>query len=174
MWSIFQFVMLILLLINNAESKISTSIKSASTITFGKFEWYKNGSILNIDIDFPDGHKDRLILEKQPQISLRNENFETESCRYMGYLANDEKACVAMTGCYGKENIEFTINSEHSGSTNMYILNTNGQIEDVENDINMDSLDFANHYNHTEIKPQNAKFQQNYVMPDKNLLKIQV
>ena len=132
MLPIFHFATLILLLINNAESKISTSIKSASTINFGKFEWYKNGSILNIDIDFPDGHKDRLILEKQPQISLRNENFETESCRYMGYLANDKKACVAMTGCYGQETVTLSINSKHSFYTNIYELDINGNVKGIE------------------------------------------
>ena len=149
MLPISQLATLILLLINNGESKVSTSIKSVPTIAVGNFEWYKNGSILNIDIDFPDGHKDRLILEKQPQsqISLRNKDLGIESCRYLGYLESDKKACVAMTGCYGNENLEFTINSEHSGSTNMYILNTNGQVEAVENYDNVSMGASINHAN---------------------------
>ena len=50
-------------------------------------------------------------------------------CNYFGHLAKDTKACVAVTGCYGIEDLEFTINSKHSGSNSMYILKTDGILE---------------------------------------------
>ena len=53
-------------------------------------------------------------------------------CNFLGHLEKDSKACVAVTGCPGEDNLEMTINSKYSGLSNMYILHKNGQLEMVE------------------------------------------
>ena len=50
-------------------------------------------------------------------------------CNYIGHLEKDSESCVAVTGCYGQENLDFSINSNHYGHTLTYRLNTNGDVE---------------------------------------------
>ena len=69
----------------------------------------------SVAITFPDGHKDTLILNK----FHGNENDKkdgVEWCFYNGHLEKEPEACVAMTGCVGLEDVEFTIFSGHSES----------------------------------------------------------
>ena len=54
-----------------------------------------------------------------------------EHCNFFGHLKNDASACVAVTGCYGEEDMEFTINSRDL-ETNMYILRKNGNFEAIQ------------------------------------------
>ena len=35
-----------------------------------------------------------------------------EKCHFVGHLANEKEACVAVTGCAGSEPLEFTIMSK--------------------------------------------------------------
>ena len=58
-------------------------------------------------------------------------------CNYFGHLEFDQEACVSVTGCYGKDNLEFTINSKHSGLNNMFIMTANGNVESVESALNV-------------------------------------
>ena len=53
-------------------------------------------------------------------------------CNFIGHLKNEKEACVAVTGCYGSEDMEFTINSKHNTMTNMYILEKSGNLKSVE------------------------------------------
>ena len=90
-------------------------------------------NIPSIDITFPDGKKDSLILQRfYPSEQSR---LEREfGCNYFGYLKNDKSACVAVTGCAGQDNLEFTINANYGGSSNMYILHKDsGRVELIEN-----------------------------------------
>ena len=52
-------------------------------------------------------------------------------CNFIGHLAIDAEACVAVTGCPG-ERMEFTVNSKHAGRSNRFILHQNGEMEKVE------------------------------------------
>ena len=57
----------------------------------------------------------------------------SEACQYIGHLANEHKACVAMTGCAGSEDIQFfTIMSEHATESPMFKWTKEGNVEIVE------------------------------------------
>ena len=87
--------------------------------------------IPTINIAFPNGHEDTLILQRfyaSPEARIEGEKH----CNFFGHLKNEPNACVAVTGCYGKENMEFTINSKHSPYTNMYVLEKDGTLKAIE------------------------------------------
>ena len=90
--------------------------------------------IPEIAIIFADGFEDELVLEKHfPNEEARLEN--KEHCNYYGHLKNDPTACVAVTGCYGQDDLHFTIMSDHSLNQNMFVLEKDGQLrvsEDTE------------------------------------------
>ena len=87
--------------------------------------------IPSIDITFPNGVKDSLVLERfYPSEQSRMER--KPSCNFFGYLENEKSACVSVTGCPGQDDMAFTINSRNGGSTNMYILHKDGHLELVE------------------------------------------
>ena len=89
--------------------------------------------IPEIAITFPDGRQDELILEKHfPNDEARLEN--EEHCNYFGHLKNDLDACVAVTGCYGQDDLEFTIMSKNILGFNMFVLEKDGQLRAVHND----------------------------------------
>ena len=87
--------------------------------------------IPEIDIVFPNGHEDSLVLQRyysSPEARMAGEKH----CNFFGHLKHDSKACVAVTGCYPEENMEFTINSQHSTQANMFILEKNGNLVPVQ------------------------------------------
>ena len=89
-------------------------------------------AIPKIAITFPDGHEDELILEKHfPNEEARMEN--KEHCNYFGHLKNDPQACVAVTGCYGHDKLDFTIMSDNSLYQNKFVLEKNGQSKAIKN-----------------------------------------
>ena len=81
-----------------------------------------------VSIIFPNGKEDNVILSKF-EINENNRLEDVENCRYVGHLEHEPEACVAMTGCFGKENVEFTILSEHSEGSGSYQLNLNGSVK---------------------------------------------
>jgi len=89
------------------------------------------GEIPTIDITFPNGMKDSMVLEKFYPTE-ESKMARMPSCNFFGHLLNDKTACVSVTGCAGHDNMEFTINSVNSGPSNMYILHKNGDLEMVE------------------------------------------
>ena len=92
--------------------------------------------IPEIDIAFPDGHLDEIVLEKHfsnEEDRMANE----EHCNYFGHLKNDPNACIAVTGCYGRDDLEFTILAGHSMSNHMFVLQKDGQLRTVESSINV-------------------------------------
>merc|ERR1712238_212099 len=73
----------------------------------------------SVSIAFPDGYKDTLVLERY--YANEEERMErTEACHYIGHLANEREACVAMTGCVGSEDVQFTIMSTHATESPMF------------------------------------------------------
>ena len=51
-----------------------------------------------------------------------------EDCIYLGYLENEVEACVAMTGCVGLEDVEFTILSERAKTSSLYRWTKEGHV----------------------------------------------
>ena len=77
-----------------------------------------------------------MILERHYP-SKKSRTKGENHCNYFGHLEFDQEACISVTGCYGKDNLEFTINSKHSGLNNMFIMTTNGNVESVESALNV-------------------------------------
>ena len=89
-----------------------------------------DNGIPSIDITFPDGSQDHLVLERHYMCEA-DKMAKKMNCNFIGHLANEKEACVAVTGCPG-ERMEFTINSKHAGRGNRFILHQNGTMEKVE------------------------------------------
>ena len=82
----------------------------------------------SISVTFPDGYTDTLILNK----FYGNEEDRMaglDRCHYFGHLANEPKACIAMTGCVGFEDVEFTILSTHAKTLHMFKWTKDGNVE---------------------------------------------
>jgi len=85
----------------------------------------------SVSIAFPDGYKDKLVLERY--YANEEERMErTEACRYIGHLANEPEACVAMTGCVGSDDVQFTIMSAHATESAMFKWTKEGDVEIIE------------------------------------------
>ena len=84
-----------------------------------------------IDIKFPNGHEDSFVLERH-YMSEKDRLAGKMHCNFIGHLAKDQDACVAVTGCPG-DKLEFTINSVHAESNGMFVMHENGQLEVVDN-----------------------------------------
>ena len=118
-------------------------------------------------------------------------------CNFIGHLKNEKEACVAVTGCYGSEDMEFTINSKHNTRTNMYILEKSGNLKSVESAfehgermsraIHPDGRRFEFGWNHVGDEMVDMQALTNQMgmeklcnsgdcstIPDKNLMKIKV
>ena len=87
-------------------------------------------------VTFPNGHRDTLLLTRFHPTGVEE---RTESCRYIGKLANDPNACVAMTGCPGQQDVELTLMSSHAEGNSLLKWNRDGSVEIVPNpfEVNM-------------------------------------
>ena len=83
--------------------------------------------IPKVSILFPNGQRDNLILSNF-DTNEGNRLEDVKSCRYVGHLEFEPEACVAMTGCFEKDNVEFTILSKHAEGSGSYQLNLNGSV----------------------------------------------
>ena len=55
----------------------------------------------------------------------------SEECNFIGHLEGETEACVAVTGCPGSDDLEFTIMSGHSAHSTFKWLK-DGEVEVVE------------------------------------------
>ena len=51
----------------------------------------------SVTVSFPDGYQDTLILNKFYTNEEERMEGEEDTCAYIGHLANEPEACVAMT-----------------------------------------------------------------------------
>ena len=79
-----------------------------------------------LHVAFPNGHTDRMILRH-----FYTENENAAGCYYFGQLEKEVDACVAMTGCIGLEDVEFTILSERNKFSHMLRWKKDGNVEYV-------------------------------------------
>ena len=84
-----------------------------------------------IDITFANGVEDSLVLERFYP-TQQSRRAKTLSCNFFGHLKNEHSGCVSLTGCPGKENLYFTINSINSAQSNKFILEQNGNLQVVD------------------------------------------
>ena len=81
----------------------------------------------SVNITFPGGHKDTLILKKFYANEEERKSGD-EQCNYSGHLLNEPEACVSMTGCVEQEDVEFTIFSNHSREATMFKWTKDGNV----------------------------------------------
>ena len=98
----------------------------APTFTVSKERLYDG--VPSVSVVFPDGYKDTLVLSKF-YANDEDRIANMEHCNYAGHLANEPEACVAMTGCFGFEDVHFTILSTHTAESSMFTLTKNGNVE---------------------------------------------
>ena len=87
----------------------------------------------SLSITFPDGYTDTLILNKYYS-NAEDELVrmaEKEHCNFFGKLAKED-VCVAMTGCPGQDDLEFTIFSSHAKTGGLYRWNKDGNVQVIE------------------------------------------
>merc|ERR1719210_629294 len=90
--------------------------------------------IPSIDIKFRNGHQDHFVLNRH--YTSEENRIENElNCNFIGHLANEKTACVAVTGCSGKD-MEFTILSKHSQNS-LFKLSMDGKLEALDSDVSM-------------------------------------
>ena len=102
------------------------SIDIAPTFTVSKERSYDDAPI--VSVAFPDGYKDTLLLRKF-HANEEDRIANKEHCNYIGHLANEPEACVAMTGCFELEDVHFTILSVHAAKSSMFKWAKNGNVE---------------------------------------------
>ena len=93
----------------------------------------------SLSVVFPDGYKDTLVLSKfhaNDEDRIANE----EHCNYAGHLLNEPEACVAMTGCFGSEDVHFTILSAHAEKSSMFKWAKNGNVEIIESSFKVHNI----------------------------------
>ena len=86
---------------------------------------------LCVSVTFPDGYKDDLVLSKF-HANEEDRIANVEHCNYIGHLAKEPEACVAMTGCFGSENVHLTILSAHAPESSMFKWTKDGNVEIIE------------------------------------------
>merc|ERR1712172_424422 len=88
----------------------------------------------SIVVTFPDGYQDVLVLSKF-YANKQNRIASKERCHYIGHLANELTACVAMTGCVGSQDVQFTILSKHAPNSSTFKWTKDGNVELIKNSI---------------------------------------
>ena len=80
-------------------------------------------------ITFPNGHDDKMVLNKYYVNAEEEERIGVaEHCNFIGHLEQDLDACVAMTGCPGIDDLDFTIMSKLLPNTS-FKWRKDGQVE---------------------------------------------
>ena len=85
----------------------------------------------DIRVTFEDGQSDILVLDNYLVNGAYSFKAVGESCSYIGHLAEDSEACVAMTGCLGMEDVELTILSFKDNRNGLFKWNRNGSVEQI-------------------------------------------
>ena len=72
--------------------------------------------------------------ENFPHISSKKEYCPKDACNFIGHLERDTVATVAMTGCIGLEDVEFTIMAgkiHNDPGTGLYKWTKEGKVEQI-------------------------------------------
>merc|ERR1711899_88817 len=85
----------------------------------------------SVSITFPDGQKDTMVLSRF-YANEQQRMDRVKACHYTDHLANELEACVAMTGCVGSEDVEFTIMSARTTGSSMFKWTKEGNVEIIE------------------------------------------
>ena len=86
----------------------------------------------SLSVTFPDGYTDQIFLSKHYS-NAEDRNRGKERCNYLGHLVKEKDACVAMTGCLGRDDVQFTIMSAHAKDSPMFKWSKSGAVDLIEN-----------------------------------------
>ena len=84
-----------------------------------------------VTVTFPDGYTDTLVLSRYYS-NEEDRMAGAEECHYIGHLAKEQDACVAMTGCVGLEDVDLTILSNHAEKSSMFQWTKDGHVNIIE------------------------------------------
>ena len=88
-----------------------------------------------INVTFSDGYMDTIVLWKHYSNKEEKRSIEDDKdCNYLGHLLHEKEACVAMTGCVGKEDVVLTIMSKHATDSSHFVWTKEGKIHTVKLD----------------------------------------
>merc|ERR1711935_1245565 len=135
-----RFLVIVSLISIAYSSRLSGKSKTPSFVLVE--ERSLNGSP-SIAVTFPDGYQDTLVLNKF-YANEQNRMASKERCHYIGHLANELTACVAMTGCVGSQDVQFTILSKHAPNSSTFKWSKDGNVELMKNAVhgNKDAIRF--------------------------------
>ena len=89
----------------------------------------------SVSVTFPDGYRDNLVLSRF-DANDEDRMASAEHCNFIGHLENEPEACVAMTGCFGSEDVHFTILSSHATKSPMFKWLKDGNVEVIDSMVN--------------------------------------
>lgn len=90
------------------------------------------GAIPKIEITFPNGHVDKMILQRFYSNEAERQDRKL-TCNFIGHLEKESTACVAVTGCLDQDDLEMTVMSKHAGPNSMIVLRKDNTIEIIAN-----------------------------------------
>ena len=99
--------------------------------TSSRFEVDEFNDEVNLKLTFDDDTFDDVLI-LQPFYLNEKESLaaEKDNCRFLGHLASDKDASVALTGCLNEEDVQITILSRKVPLQNMFFnLKLDGEIE---------------------------------------------
>merc|ERR1711971_724811 len=82
-----------------------------------------------VAVTFPNGHSDTLVLSPFTD----GITDSAKNCRYSGHLLSEPEACLAVTGCFGSEDVELSILSKYAPESGMFKWNLDGTVENLKN-----------------------------------------
>ena len=109
------------------------TLVSIVAATSSRFEVAKVDDEVNLKLTFDDNTFDDVLI-LQPFYLNENERVaaEKDNCKFLGHLASDQDASVALTGCLNEEDVQITILSRKIPLQKMFFdLKLDGEIEDL-------------------------------------------
>ena len=109
------------------------TLVSIVAATSSRFEVYEVDDEVNLKLSFDDDTFDDVLI-LQPFYLNEKERLgaEKDNCKFLGNLASDQDASVALTGCLNEEDVQITILSRKIPLQKMFFnLKLDGEIEDL-------------------------------------------
>jgi len=88
----------------------------------------------SVVVTFPDGYTDTILLSRH-YANDEDRLARNDDCNFIGHLTNEPETCVAMTGCLGSDDIDFTIMSSHASGSTMFHWSKEGDVKLIEPEI---------------------------------------
>ena len=107
------------------------TLVSIIAATSSRFEVVKVDDEVNLKLTFDDNTFDDVLI-LQPFYLNEKERLaaEKDNCKFLGHLASDRDASIALTGCLNEEDVQITILSQKVPLQKMFFnLKLDGEIE---------------------------------------------